>query len=384
MRIAGLMTIGLILSLGGLFAQESGDIPFTQADANGKLQKKSLPDDASAFRLSLGLGGAALLDVGTGAGTVAAGNDARLSNNIKTNVVSQSISGTGNVSFSLLNTLSFNAIALRSNASEGDVYIDVSSMSSGGSVRITGSKVEFRAEGWSPTTLYRDEDGFVFEVDSGMFNAGLFILSIEDLKPWDGVSAKEAIPIATREWSNTSSQTFVGRKQATGQPGQNGNAGTVANTDLATAGWANSKFLPATYSAPSSTWTLDTAITSFDVGTIYNIDWIMAISDIDDIGTISTINIIGGIGVKSVTSGTTLSLAAQNNIHLNYSSNATITAVSNGEAGKTSQIINIHGSSVITIQNNANIKVRGGADLVLNPGEGATVYHRSTTTVSVW
>ena len=86
---------------------------------------------------------------------------------------------------------------------------------------------------------------------------------------------------------------------------------------------------------------------------------------------------------KTISSGTTINLSVQNNVRLAHGSDTTITGFSNGVENQQTNLINA-GSATITIQNNANVMVRGGGDLVLPPGGGCTVYHRSGTTFSVW
>lgn len=81
------------------------------SDKDGKVSEPSNFWTANAVDISTGLnlGTSALLDVGTTAGTVAAGDDARLSNNIRTNVSSQDINGSGHVQLSLLSSNSDNS-----------------------------------------------------------------------------------------------------------------------------------------------------------------------------------------------------------------------------------------------------------------------------------
>lgn len=424
MRVTRMMTVGLILSMGGLFAQESGDIPFTQADANGKLQKKSLPDDASAFRLSLGLGGAALLDVGTGAGTVAAGDDARLSNNIRTNVATQTILTGGHTVLTIgqiaggRSRLSLNAGSTAGRMATGMSIMDTSAFNNGAMIADYGT---------SSILVMGAEDmwgDFLYPLDELVFAAS---------DPWPTRT------FATREWSNESSQTFTGRKQATGQPGQNGVSGTVANSDLATVGWAQDKFiaddkanqfitgprviLTLQASDGYNNIQLDTGDSTSSRSPVlylnddnppftylslqpdrFNIYYDGAMGSItlrfpfDEIPWESettqffaTRNWVNKQTPKTRAATATFDLIAGDSqasdrrgvIHFTASGNVSIGAFANGEANRMYTVLNVSAHNV-TIENTANIQVRGGNDLVLSPGDGCTIYCRSATTFSVW
>lgn len=189
MRVTRMMTVGLILFMGGLFAQESGDIPFTQADANGKLQKKSLPDDASAFRLSLGLGGAALLDVGTTAGTVAAGDDARLNNNIKSNVSEQTIQVAGSPAKLTLKSPDNNVTLTMRTANSGSIVSLLNQFETGGFLSTSQIGV-MRGYGLLRTAL-----GIGEIVTSDNFGGS--VLNILLPTPVAGTATET---LATREW----------------------------------------------------------------------------------------------------------------------------------------------------------------------------------------
>lgn len=135
------------------------------------------------------LGGAAALNVGTTAGTVAAGDDARLSNNVKTNVANQSITpdwGTGPSTLRLdSQNWDYNAVLQAGGSNANIASLTLSNM--------------------SEETLLR-----MYSTYTGEF--GFFINLLTDFEDWIPDNAKFLFPLDELDASGTRVNTFASRE----------------------------------------------------------------------------------------------------------------------------------------------------------------------------